>query len=183
MTCGQKIKELRIQRNLSQKQLGEILHVSDKTISKWETGRTLPDIEMIQKIAQYFHISIDELISQRKGIKPKTKRLMITLVIVVIMLLIFILYSDMKNIDIIINAIFFDLLSLVFAIGISLYIDFHHRLLKIMKYICLSILILLNLLYMMTIFGNVGMFMKGDGFPLDLFLLSMITGILLGVDS
>lgn len=41
MNCGQKIKQLRLEKKLSQKQLGEILNVSDKTISKWETGGSL----------------------------------------------------------------------------------------------------------------------------------------------
>lgn len=41
MNCGQKIKQLRLEKQLSQKQLGEILNVSDKTISKWETGGSL----------------------------------------------------------------------------------------------------------------------------------------------
>lgn len=50
-------------RGLSQKDLGDRLSVSDKTISKWETGASLPDIYIIQKIAEILGCKIDDLLS------------------------------------------------------------------------------------------------------------------------
>ncbi len=181
MNCGQKIKQLRLEKQLSQKQLGEILNVSDKTISKWETGRTLPDIEMIQKIAQYFHVSIDELINQRKGMKLKTKKLIISLVFIAVILLLFILVIDIQNMELFITVAFIDLLVMIVSIGVSLFVDFHHRIIIIMKYISLIMIVLINVLYMMCIFGGgVAVFIKVDMFPVELILLSLVTGFLCG---
>ena len=45
---GKIIKELREKKKLTQKELGEVLHLSDKTISKWETSKGLPDIAVLE---------------------------------------------------------------------------------------------------------------------------------------
>ncbi len=47
---GLMIKELRQKRHLTQMELGSLLNVSDKTISKWETGKGLPDITLIEPL-------------------------------------------------------------------------------------------------------------------------------------
>ena len=60
---GSTIKKLREQRNMTQLQLAEILRVSDKTISKWETAKGYPDITLLEPIADAFGISLPELIS------------------------------------------------------------------------------------------------------------------------
>ena len=55
--------EERKHKEYTQKQLADILNVSDKTISKWETGKSLPDLEMMSSLCQIFDISINELLS------------------------------------------------------------------------------------------------------------------------
>ena len=60
---GAVIKELREKHHLTQAELAEKLNVSDKTVSKWETGRGYPDISLLEPIANVFEISIAELIS------------------------------------------------------------------------------------------------------------------------
>ena len=60
---GAAIKELREKRKMTQLQLGEILKVSDKTVSKWETAKGYPDITLLEPIAEAFGISVPELIS------------------------------------------------------------------------------------------------------------------------
>lgn len=60
---GAVIKELREKNRLTQAELAEKLNVSDKTVSKWETGRGYPDISLLEPIANVFGISIAELIS------------------------------------------------------------------------------------------------------------------------
>ena len=60
---GQTIQMLREKRGLTQKQLAELLFVSDKTISKWETGKGLPDITLLEPLAQALHVSLPELFS------------------------------------------------------------------------------------------------------------------------
>ena len=60
---GTAIRELREQRGMTQLQLAEILKVSDKTVSKWETAKGYPDITLLEPIADAFGISVPELIS------------------------------------------------------------------------------------------------------------------------
>lgn len=60
---GSVIKELREKNGLTQAELAEKLNVSDKTVSKWETGKGYPDITLLEPIAKTFGISVTELLS------------------------------------------------------------------------------------------------------------------------
>ena len=60
---GAAIRELRLQKNMTQLQLAELLSVSDKTVPKWETGKGYPDITLLEPIAKAFGVSVTELIS------------------------------------------------------------------------------------------------------------------------
>ena len=60
---GAAIRTLREQKKMTQLKLAEILQVSDKTVSKWETGKGYPDITLLEPIADAFGISVPELIS------------------------------------------------------------------------------------------------------------------------
>lgn len=60
---GTTIRELRKKKNLTQKQLADILLVSDKTISKWETDKGIPDIGIIEELAGALGVSIAELLN------------------------------------------------------------------------------------------------------------------------
>lgn len=60
---GAVIKELREKHKLTQSELAGKLNISDKTVSKWETGKGYPDITLLEPIAEVFNISVTELIS------------------------------------------------------------------------------------------------------------------------
>lgn len=60
---GAIIKKLREERKITQLELAEALNVSDKAVSKWETGRGYPDITLIEPIAKTLGISVMELLS------------------------------------------------------------------------------------------------------------------------
>ena len=60
---GAVIKDLREKNRMTQLQLAEKLGVSDKTVSKWETGKGYPDITLLEPIAEVFRVSVTELIS------------------------------------------------------------------------------------------------------------------------
>lgn len=60
---GTVIKELREKNKMTQAQLAEKLFISDRTVSKWETGKGYPDISLIEPIAKVFGISLTELFS------------------------------------------------------------------------------------------------------------------------
>lgn len=65
-----KIAELRKQKQIGQQELAEVLGVTYQTVSKWETGITMPDIMLLPAIAEYFSVSVDELL----GLKPLRKQ-------------------------------------------------------------------------------------------------------------
>ena len=60
---GKFISENRKRKGLTQEQLGNILGVSNKTISRWENGNYMPDVEMLSLLSKEFGVSINELIS------------------------------------------------------------------------------------------------------------------------
>lgn len=60
---GDKIKKLRNEKGIYQKDLADILSVSKSTVAMWETNKREPDLETIKNIAKYFGVSTDSLIS------------------------------------------------------------------------------------------------------------------------
>ena len=62
MDIGNRINQLRKLAGMTQEQLAEKLNVSRQTVSKWEAGTTLPDLESIIKIVKIFHVSLDDLL-------------------------------------------------------------------------------------------------------------------------
>ena len=63
---GKFIAKLRKQAGLTQEALGEKVGVTNKTISRWETGNYMPDIEMLQLLSREFDVSINELLVGKK---------------------------------------------------------------------------------------------------------------------
>jgi len=62
---GAMIKALRQKHRLTQAQLAQRLHISDKTVSKWENGKGCPDISLLEPIAAAFDITVSELMTGR----------------------------------------------------------------------------------------------------------------------
>ena len=62
MELSQKIYELRTGSGLSQLDLAEKLGVSRQSVSKWETGQAVPDLDKLIRLADLFGISVDELV-------------------------------------------------------------------------------------------------------------------------
>ena len=61
---GNTLRELRIEKGISQRKLGEDLQVVNQTISFWETGSREPDIDTLLKIASYFQVPVGYLIDK-----------------------------------------------------------------------------------------------------------------------
>ena len=61
MQIGNKISQLRKLSGMTQEQLAEKLHVSRQTISKWEAGTTMPDLESVATISRMFQVPLDDL--------------------------------------------------------------------------------------------------------------------------
>ena len=68
---GNLIKELRTEKDLTQKELAEKLNVSTAAVSKWENGKGFPDISILEKLSSELEISITELVKGEKNIGKK----------------------------------------------------------------------------------------------------------------
>ena len=65
---GAFLKSLRKEKNMTQEQLAEQLGVSNRTVSRWETGSNMPDISLLTEIAEFYDVSIPEIIhGERKS--------------------------------------------------------------------------------------------------------------------
>ena len=69
MELSEKLQELRKEKGLTQEELAEALFVSRTAISKWESGRGVPNIESLKAISKFFSVSIDELLSCEEILK------------------------------------------------------------------------------------------------------------------
>ena len=68
---GALIRALRKERNMTQKDLAERLHITDRAVSKWERGLCAPDISLLEPLAEALGISILELIQGERGSRPE----------------------------------------------------------------------------------------------------------------
>ena len=64
--CGRFISDLRKEHNLTQKQLAQKLNVSDKAISRWETGKGYPDVGSLVALSEFFGVTVNELLAGRR---------------------------------------------------------------------------------------------------------------------
>ena len=62
MTIGEQIQKLRISRGVTQERLAELLEVSRQSISKWELGQAVPDVEKIIRMSELFDVSTDTIL-------------------------------------------------------------------------------------------------------------------------
>lgn len=65
MSFQEKLKELRQKNGLSQKKLADAIGVAQSSVNYWEKGLRTPSAEVVQKLANYFKVSIDELLDYR----------------------------------------------------------------------------------------------------------------------
>lgn len=71
---GEYLKKLRTENNLSQEKLGEKLGLSRQSISKWEQGNAVPDIENIMKLAKLYNVSVDSILNGEEDKKEEIPR-------------------------------------------------------------------------------------------------------------
>jgi transcriptional regulator with XRE-family HTH domain len=62
MNIGKRIQEIRQRKNITQEQLAKDLAISRQAVSKWESGKAIPDIENLMYISNLYDVSLDELI-------------------------------------------------------------------------------------------------------------------------
>ena len=97
---SKKLITLRKKHHLTQQELADKLNISNKTVSRWETGESYPDIELLSELADIFHVSIDYLLTDRENINDLERSDIISYVPCLIGLSGFILYYLLQKIDI-----------------------------------------------------------------------------------
>ena len=75
LNIGTKIRELRRRDGRTQEALAEFLGVTGQAVSRWESGGSYPDMEMVPAIANYFHVSIDELFGYDNDREEKIRQI------------------------------------------------------------------------------------------------------------
>lgn len=79
---GQFLKELRREKELTQAELAEILGVSNRSISHWENGITMPDFDLLMELARYYDVEVMEILDGERrddSMDKKTEELMLKL--------------------------------------------------------------------------------------------------------
>lgn len=106
---GKIISKIRKEKGLTQQQLGDIIGVSSKTISKWECGNGLPDITFLKKISEILGLTIEELlegkmkdnkeqnITTNKEIKSQLKCIIFTILIIIGLIIIVVILKLNNN--------------------------------------------------------------------------------------
>lgn len=79
---GSFLKKLRKEKGLTQEQLAEQLNVSNRSVSRWETGNTLPDISILIELAEFYDIDIKEIIDGERKSEKMNEQVKETLVTV-----------------------------------------------------------------------------------------------------
>ena len=72
---GSFLKELRKEKDITQEQLAEKLNVSRRTVSRWETGSNLPDLDLMIEMADYYQVDLRELLNGERKSEPMNKEL------------------------------------------------------------------------------------------------------------
>ncbi|MCW6663909.1 helix-turn-helix domain-containing protein [Aerococcaceae bacterium NML190073] len=76
MSFGTRLKQLRTERRLNQSELGEILGLTNATISAYENETRTPDIKVAQELAKFFNVSVDSLLDVKSSKKIDLKELL-----------------------------------------------------------------------------------------------------------
>lgn len=75
MDFGKQIKQIRMERSLTQEQMAIMLNVSRQAISNWENNKNLPDLELLITISKIFSLSLDQLILGGNDMNNMTEKL------------------------------------------------------------------------------------------------------------
>ena len=128
MDISTQIKQLRKKNNLTQESFAKKIYVSRQAVSKWESGRGIPDIENIISISETFNVSLDKLIMGNERIKDRiitdhaTKKWHILVIIYLISIVGYIAYFVFRYQIFMVGF----LISTLFMLGIELRIYFRH---------------------------------------------------------
>lgn len=64
------LTSLRKEKNLTQQEVSEIFSLTPQAISKWEAGQSIPDVETLEKLSSFYHVSIEEILNGQRQAEP-----------------------------------------------------------------------------------------------------------------
>lgn len=74
---GTFLRELRKEKNMTQEQLAEVFQVTNRTVSRWETGSNMPDVSLLLEIADFYQLDVREILNgERKPAAPEMRSLL-----------------------------------------------------------------------------------------------------------
>ena len=94
---SKKIKEIRINNNMTQKEFADKLGVTFQSVSKWENGKNIPDITLLNKISNDFCVSLESLINGSVVVKKKNNKYIIGIFLILVIVVSFILINILKS--------------------------------------------------------------------------------------
>ena len=68
---GKYIRKKRIEKGMTQQRLAEKIQVTEKAVSRWETGRGVPDISLLEPLAEELHVSVTELLNGEEQVQEE----------------------------------------------------------------------------------------------------------------
>ena len=76
---GQFLKTLRSQKSITQAELAELLGVSNRSVSRWENGTTMPDFDLVIELAKYYEVEVGEILDgeRKENMDSKTEKTML----------------------------------------------------------------------------------------------------------
>lgn len=93
MTIAEKIKYLRKENNMTQEELAIKIQVSRQTISKWETGVVIPDIDHIVSLCKIFHVTTDDILDYQNSKIIKRKQFIVDMIVLLFGIIGFIVFG------------------------------------------------------------------------------------------
>lgn len=96
---GKLIREIRLKNHLTQKEFAEKYGVTYQAVSKWETGKNIPDISLLQQISKDFHIPLESMLEGTNSSKSKYKKFLFFFLIFVLFIFIFLCVNHCTNKD------------------------------------------------------------------------------------
>lgn len=107
MNFSEKIKKLRKENNLTQEELADKLFISRTAISKWESGKGYPSIDLLKQISKEFNVSVDNLLSSEQVLeiveidkKNKIKKISSILFAVLDLMILFLIFLPLYGMEI-----------------------------------------------------------------------------------
>jgi transcriptional regulator with XRE-family HTH domain len=74
MLLGERLRETRQKKGVSQSTVAEHLNISRQSISKWENNSSYPDLDNLVRLSEYYEVTVDDLLKENQGLKKNRRK-------------------------------------------------------------------------------------------------------------